>query len=171
DPLPREREFTTGRRGLSRQFADIRAGRKGFLARTGEDDDADAVVAFQREQRPCELVEHRRVDRVQHVRTVERDHGDRLGALDCDGQQPACGNGYINEATTIATTMKPTNMSPPNRACSRTSSLAIIAKTSDTKNANSVIRKKWLCMLRLTSGPSRRRTRRSRRGRSEGRRR
>src|SRR5215813_8999084 len=72
------------RRRLSGQLSDVRACRERLVAGTREDDNAYAVVAPETNQRPFKLVEHRCVDRVQHVRTVEGDHRDRLVALDGD---------------------------------------------------------------------------------------
>ena len=40
--------------------------------------------------------------------------------------------------------MNPPNSMPPNRICSRGSSLLSSAKTSDTKNANSARSRRWL---------------------------
>jgi hypothetical protein len=48
------------------------------------------------------------------------------------------GNGYISQPSTTADTTKPANIAPPYRICSLTSSLAIAAKTSETKNANRI---------------------------------
>src|SRR5215216_1991605 len=47
----------------------------------------------------------------------------------------------------MADTMNPANSIPPNRNCSETSSFAIKANTSDTKNAKRTSRRKWLCTL------------------------
>src|SRR3990172_11155036 len=50
-------------------------------------------------------------------------------------QQPHRGNGYISQPSTKADARKPANIRPPNRLCSRVSSLARTAKTSETKKA------------------------------------
>ena len=52
------------------------------------------------------------------------------------------GKSRITQPTTIATAMKPPNNDRPNFACSGGVSFVIVAKISDTKNANTTIRPK-----------------------------
>src|SRR5437773_1208525 len=66
------------------------------------------------------------------------------------------GSGYISQPSTIADPTKPANSRPPSRSCSFTSSLAMTAKISETKNANSTSRTIWLCMGRRASLPAER---------------
>ena len=54
-------------RRLHRQLVDVGAGDERLLAGAGQDDDAHAVVVLQIEDRPPQLVERLRVERVEHL--------------------------------------------------------------------------------------------------------
>jgi len=56
-------------------FLDIDAGGEGLLV-LGDDDAADARIGFECVERPVELADEERVERVQRVRAVERDDPD-----------------------------------------------------------------------------------------------
>ncbi len=118
--LAGERVLATAGRRLHRQLVDVRAGDERLLARAGHDDDADAFVLLEIEHRSTQLVERLRVQRVEHLRAVDRDDRRRPVALEqkiVEGHQS--GNGYISQPSTTAEARKPPNISAPKRSCSR----------------------------------------------------
>ena len=139
--LAGERVLAAAGRRLHRQLVDVGAGDERLLAGAGQDHDAHALVLLQLEDRAAQLVERLRVQRVEHLGTVDRDDRDGAVALEEEvverhGDDLTAGNGYISQPSTTADARKPPNISPPKRICSRASSFAMTAKTSDTKNAN-----------------------------------
>ena len=80
------REILERRRGASgrdrRECLLVEAGAKA-LARAGEHDGAQARHAAEPLARRDDRLEHRRIERVELVRPVERDLGDASGDVDC----------------------------------------------------------------------------------------
>lgn len=63
---------------LHGQLVDIRPRDEGFLARAGEDDHADLIILGDGGENIVELLDRRRIERVQLVRPVDRDIGDTV---------------------------------------------------------------------------------------------
>ena len=106
---------------------------------------------LQLEHRAPQLVERRGVQRVEHLRAVDRDDRDRAVALEqqvVEGHgASSSGNGYISQPSTTADARKPANISAAEpHLLARLVFARCTANTSDTKNANSASSSRWLCI-------------------------
>ena len=104
-------------RRLHRELVDVGAGDERFFSRAREDHDAHAFILFELEDRAAQFVERPAVQRVEHLRTVDRDDRGRLVAFDQKIlESHHNGNGYISQPSTTADARKPPNIIPPKRS-------------------------------------------------------
>ena len=84
--LAAQRVLASAGRRLHRQLVDVGAGDERLLARAGDDHDAHAVVVLQRRASRGAARRASRVQRVEDLRTVDGDDGDRAVALERSGR-------------------------------------------------------------------------------------
>ncbi len=64
------------------EFPDIRPRGEGLFSRAGQNDHPDGGIAAERRERRYDLAEGCSVERVQGIRPVDRDPGDRSAVVD-----------------------------------------------------------------------------------------
>src|SRR6185369_10423997 len=79
--LPEQRKLLAVYRGLLRQFADVRAGDKGLLARAGQNQHADGGIVARGHQCIAQFLDGPAIQRIQDLRPIEGDNRNRIAYL------------------------------------------------------------------------------------------